>query len=156
MKKYCFIIACAALVLTSCKTLVTKTSAIQPITTRVISAPVEADLDVSENKITYTYTHLNGGGEENAKSCAVSEALKQNGDADVLVAPQYTVRKDGKKVKSVIVSGYPAKYKNFKQVCYKGSAQKCENGCKAEVECNVAPNQTKQVKYPRLFKKGRK
>ena len=49
---------------------------------------------------------------------AVREALEANGNAEVLVAPQYTfVRKSGlfgSKIKTVIVSGYPAKYNNFK------------------------------------------
>jgi hypothetical protein len=51
----------------------------------------------------------------NVVNNAVTDALKQNGNADVLVHMTYdaTLKKRGK-VKKVVVSGYPATYKNFK------------------------------------------
>ena len=50
---------------------------------------------------------------------AVYEALKENGNADVLVNFQYqaTVTKKlwfNRKVQKVVITGYPATYKNFK------------------------------------------
>ncbi|MDE5871821.1 MAG: hypothetical protein K2H22_07760, partial [Muribaculaceae bacterium] len=58
-------------------------------------------------------------GEKNVIKAAVAEALKANGDADVLVAMQYEIKiKKGffgqKTIKYVIVKGYPAKYTNIK------------------------------------------
>ena len=118
MKKF-FIAACVACVSLSSCTSVYKSATTQQITTTV-DAAVAADLDVSERKIVYDYYHSNGGGLKNAKDCAVSQALKQHGDADVLVAPQFEIslRRGlfGTTIQKIVVSGYPAKYKNFKQV----------------------------------------
>ena len=52
------------------------------------------------------------------QNTAVKELLMKSGNADVLVAPEFTFVKRrglfGSKFKSVEVSGYPAKYKNFR------------------------------------------
>ncbi|MGM9841612.1 MAG: hypothetical protein ACI31D_05365 [Candidatus Limisoma sp.] len=120
MKKVVFF-AGLLLLCASCKT-VHKTS-----TTRQISAPIEAavtaDLDVQKTKISYTYyptKSVRRGGEKNVKAAAVAEALRMNGNADVLVESQEEVYVrtglTGKKIKSVTVTGYPATYKNFKSV----------------------------------------
>ncbi len=77
-----------------------------------------ADLEVSPQKITYTYRpsdDVNRGGEENVINTAVRKALEVNGGGDVLVEMQFTLKKTGKKnVTEVTVSGYPARYKNFR------------------------------------------
>ena len=79
------------------------------------------DLEVSGKRISYTYItekKIRRGGLKNIYATAVKEALKENGNADVLVAPEYEtrIRKGmfGTKVKAVIVSGYPATYQNFR------------------------------------------
>ena len=58
------------------------------------------------------------GGKKNLQNTAVKELLMKSGNADVLVAPEFTfVKRRGlfsSKYKSVEVSGYPAKYKNFR------------------------------------------
>ena len=86
--------------------------------------PILANLIISEEKITHEYLHDTNGDINNAKECAIYDALKKYGNADVLVAPQFDVELDNG-VKKVVVSGYPAKYKNFKS---------------AQVQnCNIAP-----------------
>jgi hypothetical protein len=56
-------------------------------------------------------------GQANVKQVAESEALAQNGNADVLVDANYTVESTRfllwKWVSSVTVTGRPAKYTNF-------------------------------------------
>lgn len=75
--------------------------------------PILANLIISEEKITHEYLHDTNGDINNAKECAIYDALKKYGNADVLVAPQFDVELDNG-VKKVVVSGYPAKYKNFR------------------------------------------
>jgi hypothetical protein len=76
-------------------------------------SPLLADLVISEEKITHEYIHNTKGDINNAKDCAVHDALRKYGNADVLVAPQFDIElKNG--VERIIVSGYPAKYKNFR------------------------------------------
>jgi hypothetical protein len=57
------------------------------------------------------------GGFENVKSTAVREALKNNGGGDVLVGLEVQTKSVRfliwRSIKSITVSGYPAKYKNF-------------------------------------------
>lgn len=106
------LLAVAALCLASCKT-VKKTATTYDVDTAIKSFS-EAELSVSQKKATYTYKaskKVARGGAANIKRAAVSELLKQNGNADVLVAPQYETC--GKKV---VVSGYPATYVKFEKV----------------------------------------
>lgn len=124
MKKLLTVMVVAACALfSSCST------TIKTATTRQINAPIVAaaiaDIDITGGKITYTYTPPKGvwiAGVNNCINAAVSEALQYAGQgADVLVEMQYTlVMKRGMignttgKVKSVTVTGYPARYKNFR------------------------------------------
>ena len=81
-----------------------------------------ADLDVDNYKISYTYVpskDVRRGGLSNCINVAIREALKKKGDdADILVETQEaTVIRYGifkNKIKSVTVTGYPARYKNFR------------------------------------------
>ncbi len=81
-------------------------------------AAVFADVEVSPNRITYfmlpTKTVATGG-YDNVVATAVREALDANGGGDVLVALETQVKynEDGK-IESITVSGYPGKYKNFR------------------------------------------
>jgi len=114
MKKYLFLAAVAALTLSSCKTTITHTATTQSVDTEIINRST-ADLDVRSTKITYTFTPTkshNRAGEKAVIRAAVAKALEENGNADVLVAPQYEVKKNFKGVKYVIVKGYPAFYRN--------------------------------------------
>lgn len=103
--------AIVAMGMVSCTT-VTKTATTVGVDTSIASYNL-ADLEVSSKKISFTYTptsaELKGS---NLKKCAVHEALKANGNADVLVAPEYVVKNN----RTVTVTGYPATYKNFRAV----------------------------------------
>ena len=117
MKKL-FLLACVALAVSSCQiirsTATHKTVDIQPIGVLI------ADLEVSPNRISYTlnpHRRVQRGGFENVKSTAVREALQNNGGGDVLVNLEVQTKTTRfllwKRVKSITVSGYPAKYTNF-------------------------------------------
>jgi hypothetical protein len=55
------------------------------------------------------------GGFDNIVNCAVQEALRENGGADVLVALEQQVKYgDDGECESITITGYPAKYKNFR------------------------------------------
>lgn len=113
MKKLLF--GClVAIMSTSCSVAMLTNSATQekPITA------VVADLDVSPTKITKIYrptTNVINGGYDNVVNTAIREALYENGDADVLVGleTQAKFNADGR-VESIIITGYPAKYVNFR------------------------------------------
>ena len=117
MKKF-FILACIALAVSSCQTIRStathKTVDIQPI------GALFADLDVSTNRISYTmvpHRRVQRGGFENVKSTAIREALQNNGGGDVLVNLEIQTKTTRflfwRRVNSITVSGYPAKYTNF-------------------------------------------
>ncbi len=90
----------------------TKIGAAEPV------AAVFADLDVAPAKISHLYIPtktVRQGGYDNIVNSAVSEALASNGGADVLVALETQVKYNTKgEVESIAVSGYPAKYVNFR------------------------------------------
>ncbi len=118
MKKFLpiFIVGIA---LSSCTT-VTKTASSIDVNNELTSTS-SADLVISSEKITYTHKTTakeRRAGRKNIINTAVQEALQANGGGDLLVAPQYTTIKKsglfGSKIKTVTVTGYPAKYKNFK------------------------------------------
>ncbi|MCH5335748.1 MAG: hypothetical protein J1D86_08130 [Alistipes sp.] len=115
MKKLLFVLM-AALAMTSCST-VKKTATIHNVKPR-LEAAVLTDLDVSNQKITYTYIPTNKvrrGGAANCINTAIHEALLVNG-GDVLIETQTATVEHSwtRKIKSVTVTGYPAKYKNFR------------------------------------------
>ncbi len=128
MKKLLFVMVVAACtMLSSCSTTY-KTATTRSVNAPIVAAAV-ADLTITGNKITYTYTPPKGvwaAGVDNCINAAVSDALQNAGQgADVLAEMQYTlVMKRGMmgaksgKVKSVTVSGYPARYKNFRSADY--------------------------------------
>ncbi len=117
MKKFLLFVA-VAFAMASCST--TKQTATyrnvdvaNPFTT-----PVVADLEVSSTKIRYEYEPskvVARAGKDNVLNMAISRALYQNGNADVLVSLETMVKYNSSgKVTSVIITGYPAKYKNFR------------------------------------------
>lgn len=114
-------LAICAMSLSSCVTTRTMTATEKDVANSMISIAF-ADLDVSEQKLSYTYVpskDVRKAGERNCLNVAIREALKKKGnDADVLVETQEaTITRYGlfsKKIKSITVTGYPAKYKNFR------------------------------------------
>lgn len=119
MKKLIVMASVVMMAMASCTT-VKKTSTTIDVN-NALNSNSTVDLEVSGKRISYTYItekKIRRGGLKNIYATAVKEALKENGNADVLVAPEYEtrIRKGmfGTKVKAVIVSGYPATYQNFR------------------------------------------
>lgn len=123
MKKY-IILAIAALAMASCTT-TTKTARTESVPYSMYNATV-ADLEVAKARITYTLNpskEIQKGGIANCKQAAIMEALNENGNADLLLEPQFVINhKKGpfgifiNKVTSITVSGRPAFYKNFRSM----------------------------------------
>lgn len=112
------VVAAAALSFSSCSTIshTATTMAVDASLTDVTTA----DLQVSDQVISYTFTPsavYRRAGEKSVKAAAVAKALEANGGGDVLVAPQFEVKKYrglfSTKITSVTVKGHPATYKNF-------------------------------------------
>ena len=104
----------------SCTT-TTKTARTENIPYVMYNANV-ADLQVGD-RVSYTYTPskaIQRAGLANCKKAAISEALSQNGNADLLVEPQFVVSVYrgffGSKVSSITVTGRPAKYINIRSL----------------------------------------
>lgn len=122
MKKYLYlaVASIATLGLASCSS-IRHTATTQPVDTEIVSRNT-ADLDVSPQKISFTFRPskaVRRTGEKAVIKTAVAEALKANGNADILVGFQYEIKKTrnffGKtNIKYVTVEGYPATYKNFR------------------------------------------
>ena len=108
----CFLTACSA----PSKLMNSSTSA-KPVVAPVVAA-VFADLEVSPDKITYFMMPSKTvvyGGYDNVINTAVREALLANGNADVLVALETQVKYNAEgQIESVTITGYPAKYVNFR------------------------------------------
>lgn len=104
------------LALCSCST-ITHTSEYDHVDTRIVSLTV-ADMNVHPERIEHTsgwkWKPFNSVSVSREKENATGELLKQVG-ADVLVEPQYIVKRRGLfRGGSVTVSGYPATYNNFR------------------------------------------
>lgn len=132
MKKF-FLLAFAAASLASCS--ITQNSASVAEVNNKILAGAVADLDVAPQRITYTYktkSSVRKAGYNNCVRTAIREALKENGDADILVQEEITTVTSiglfGPKVKKVIVTGYPAKYTNIKTIPQSSLIKSLENG----------------------------
>lgn len=132
MKKILYVFA-VALSMASC------TTVHQSATTRAVNAPIVsaavADMNVSSQKISFTYRppkSIRRGGSQNCINAAVQEALERNGNADVLIEAQKSVieRKGmfGRKITSVTVTGFPAKYTNIQSVETNILSNAFENG----------------------------
>lgn len=84
----------------------------------VVTPPLIADLEVSPNKISFPLfpsSALLKTDLQNIINAAVKEALKVNGNSDVLIGLEYQIKYDDDGViESVTVTGYPAKYVNFR------------------------------------------
>ena len=113
-----------ALAATSCK--ITDASATYQHPSTYINTATVADLDVSNERISFTFAPSNQvrrGGNQNVIKAAIREALRVNGGGDVLVDLEYITVSQApllsymfglSPIREVTVSGYPAKYKNFR------------------------------------------
>ena len=99
-------------------------STTKPVTS-ALNSYTQADLEISDQKISYTYVPNKRDRKKGLDHCLTNDtayALKENGAADILVERQYEAivkyRWFGlvRKIKSVTVTGYPGTYKNFRQV----------------------------------------
>lgn len=91
----------------------------------VYAVPVIADLDVAQERITYAerinkdITTLTDAEVEalasSEKEVVIANAAKAN-NADVIVAPIINITTDANKNLVIIVNGYPARYKNFRNM----------------------------------------
>lgn len=116
MKKFAFVAAAAiALLATSCGSLPTyrsHTAHFQNVATEITSTNV-ADLSVGDRvSLRYTPTaEERRAGHDSCKAGAIKALLKANGNADIIVSPEYTWVSDNTEIE---VSGRPAKYVNFR------------------------------------------
>lgn len=116
MKKSQLLLFTVGLSLCSCST-INHTASTVPVNTEVYNLTV-ADLNVSEKKDTFTtewkWNPFSSVSLSAQKETAQHELLNR-ADADVIVDPQITVERRGfMRGGSVTVSGYPAKYSNFR------------------------------------------
>lgn len=118
-----FFLAAAVAGVSSCSLRIASSTA-KPVNSS-LNSYTQADLEISGQKISYTYVPNKRDRKEGMKHClsnATAAALKENGNADVLVERQYQAivkyRFFGliRRIKSVTVSGYPGTYRNFRQV----------------------------------------
>jgi len=108
------------MLLSSCITTV-KTARIVDTSASIKNATV-ADLKVTDHRITYTMKpskEIQRAGLSNVKQAAIQEALTQNGNADVMVEPEFVISMKnkfifGKEVSSITVTGRPAYFQNFR------------------------------------------
>ncbi len=112
----------AVLAMVSCTT-ITKTAKTADMPASFYQATA-ADLEVAPERITYTMTpsaEVRRGGLDNVKRAAMQEALIKNGNADILVEPEFVISRQKRfilppVITSVTVSGRPAKYKGFRSL----------------------------------------
>ena len=120
MKKLLCFFTLALFTFSSCETL-EKTATTANISSDTKSATL-ADLKVGE-RVTATMDvskEIRRGGLNNIKQAVEAQALKEGGNADLLLEPQFIVEKHrglfGSKVTKITVSGRPAFYTNFRSV----------------------------------------
>ncbi len=127
MKKLLSLLVVASAMFVSCSVLsspakapskLTNTATFTPVTVTQPVVAVFADLDVSPNKISFFYIPsgtIISAGPQNVINSAIREALIANGNADVLVGLEKQIKYSGDgNIESVTVTGYPAKYVNFR------------------------------------------
>lgn len=110
----------AFVVFTSCSTLKNTATHRDFSVATPYAVPIIADLEVSETRIMYPYVpprSVKIGGTDNVIKTAVREALAANGDADVLVGMETQIKYNAfYRITSIVITGYPAKYKNFRNL----------------------------------------
>lgn len=119
MKKLLLLLA-VAIAATSCSTLVNTSTHKEFNVNTPYAVPIVADLDISKTKVMYTYIppkSIKRGGHRNVINTAVREALVVNGNADVMVGLETQINYNAfRMIKSIVITGYPAKYKNFRNL----------------------------------------
>lgn len=108
----------ALLLITSCTT-VTKTASTEEVCNKITSYPEVVDLDIQtkmEHRMTWTFKpfHIGEPKLSTAKGNLISEALAAT-KADVLLEPQFSFTKTAYGERVLVVTGFPATYKNFRK-----------------------------------------
>lgn len=118
MKKFLLVAAVAALTLSSCSSIY-NTASTEQVSTSIVNRTTAA-LKVSDKVITYTLTptkEQRRGGDKSVKAAAMAKALEANGGGDLIVAPQFEIKRHrgffGSKIVYVTVTGHPAVYTDF-------------------------------------------
>ncbi len=121
MRRSIGLLAIAALLLSSCDVLQKTAKTVD--TTSSIKNFTVADVKVAENRISKTIEpskEIQRGGIENIKQAVEAAALAENGNADVLMDPQYVISKKrtlfGSKITSITVTGRPGFYTNYRSL----------------------------------------
>ncbi len=149
MKKFFWaIVACVTLMFGSCTTH-KQTSATTEIQAVIHQYPTVADLEVMdkvEAKTVWSFRpfHLGEPSLSLAKGNLIAETLKKV-DADVLLEPQFIFARTPYGIRELVVTGFPAKFKNFRKAT--------SDDLKA-LECGAKPNERKvyNVSENKLFK----
>ena len=119
-KSYLLILFVSVLALSSCKSV--RSTATYQDPTNTLRTVTVADLDVSDTRISYTYTPTYAvrlGGNQIVIKTAVLEALKAHGSGDILIGLEYTTISRWtifpflSPIREITVTGRPAKYTNF-------------------------------------------
>ena len=101
----------------SCSTIRKSTVSTVDVETSVLQYPTVADLDVMnkvEKSITWTFNPLKFEKLSQIKTNLMADLLKEAG-ADVLLEPQYTFTKVSYGERTLTITGFPAKFKNFRK-----------------------------------------
>lgn len=140
------------LVLGSCTTF-QKSATTVDIDAYVVQYPTVADLEISPKKVSKSTSWVSlfsTTNKETRKENLTAELLSES-DADVLVEPHY-IHKKNVFDNTLTVSGFPAKFKNFRKATDKDlEALKCGNPNICEVSDRVPAK-----KYKKKDKKHRK
>lgn len=120
MKHVASIMTLSAVVLLSSCITTTKTARTAATSSSIKNATV-ADLRVADHRISYTMSPskaIQRAGLSNVKQAVIQEALTSNGNADVMVEPEFVIEKEkllfGSRINSITVTGRPAYYENFR------------------------------------------
>uniref|UniRef100_UPI00405770ED hypothetical protein n=1 Tax=Alistipes sp. TaxID=1872444 RepID=UPI00405770ED len=119
MKKL-FLLAIVTCLFASCSTLKNTATHRNFSVHTPFAVPVIADLEISNNRVTYAYVpprSVRNGGDNNVINTAVREALMVNGNSDVMVGLETQIKYNASRsIVSIVITGYPAKYKNFRNI----------------------------------------
>lgn len=120
MKHVVSIMTLSVVVLLSSCVTTTKTARTAATSSSIKNATV-ADLRVADHRISYTMSPskaIQRAGLSNVKQAVIQEALTSNGNADVMVEPEFVIEKEkllfGSRINSITVTGRPAYYENFR------------------------------------------
>ncbi len=124
MKKIFFALLFAAFAFSSCSTLQKSTARYVGIEAEINQYPTVTDLELADKavtaEVTWNWSLLSFGtqGLNDRKMNLIADMLKKH-NADVLVEPRYQFVKTSFGPRKLTVTGYPAKYKNFRSASEK-------------------------------------